>query len=86
MSAGRSLASAIRRAVLGADAAPALVRRKGKVTSVAPLEVYLPGMAAPDLGLPANRLASYSPVVGDRVSILQSDGDLLVLGKLISGG
>lgn len=83
----RPLAQAIRLAVTGPDAAPRERHRIGVVTSVSPLEVYLPGMTSPDPGLPASRVASYtSPAAGDRVLILQDDTDLAILGKLISGG
>lgn len=77
----------IRDALRDPDRDPSVRRRIGKVTSTAPLEVALAGMTVPpDAGLPASRIASYTPVVGDRVLILQDDTDLAIVGRLISGG
>jgi hypothetical protein len=56
--------------------------RVGKITSTSPLEVSLGGAT----GLSASRLASYTPTLGDLVLILQTDTDLVIKGKLVSGG
>lgn len=50
------------------------------VTNVAPLEVTLIGASQ---GSPAKRLASYTPVLNDKVDVVQRGSSLLVQGKVI---
>lgn len=70
-------------AITSPETRPALRMTTATVTSVTPLEVNVDGQG----GLPASRLASYSPVVvGDAVSVIINDGDIQIQGKLISGG
>lgn len=70
-------------ALLAADAADSLTLRIGTVTGTSPLEVNVGGQA----GLTASRLSSYSsPGTADLVAVIQTKTDLLILGKIISGG
>ena len=56
--------------------------RVGTVTSTSPLEVALGGQS----GLSSARLSSYTATLNDQVLILQSEPDLIILGKILSGG
>ena len=56
--------------------------RVGTVSGTSPLEVTLAGVS----GLSAARLSGYTPAVNDLVLILQLEPDLIILGKIISGG
>ena len=51
----------------------------GTVTSASPLEVQLDSS---DTATPALRLASYTPVLADRVAVIVQGGQSLVLGKV----
>jgi hypothetical protein len=50
------------------------------VTQVSPLWVRLDSAPSPT---PALRLASYTPVLGDRVSVVRQGSQMNVLGKFI---
>lgn len=52
---------------------------RGVVKTVAPLVVILD---SGDAELPALRLASYSPIAGDRVAVDQLGAQLVILGKV----
>lgn len=52
----------------------------GTVTQASPLLVQLDSSAT---AVPALRLSSYSPVVADRVAVVQMGSRLVVLGKVI---
>lgn len=54
----------------------------GTVTSTNPLEVTLGGGTS----LSASRLSTYTRNPGDRVLILQTETELVVLGKLVNDG
>ena len=56
--------------------------RVGTVTSTSPLEVSLGGQS----DLSSARLSSYTATLNDQVLILQSEPDLIILGKIVSGG
>lgn len=58
------------------------IMRVGTVTSTSPLEVTLAGGTT----LSAARLAAYTATLSDTVLILQTETDLIILGKIISGG
>lgn len=51
----------------------------GVVKTVTPLTVQLD---SGDAELPAKVLATYAPVIGDRVAWLRTDSGLLILGKV----
>ena len=53
----------------------------GTVTQASPLLVRLDTSATP---MPSVRLASYAPVVGDRVSVDRQGSQLLTLGKTVA--
>lgn len=53
----------------------------GTVTTASPLAVTLGGAATPFTN--CKRLASYTPVIGDKVSVLRFGPDLIVLGKIV---
>jgi len=50
------------------------------VETVSPLTVTLDSS---DTAVPAQRLSSYAPVLGDRVAAVRLGGQLLVLGKVV---
>jgi hypothetical protein len=56
--------------------------RVGTVTSTSPLEVALGGQS----GLSSARRSSYTATLSDQVLILQSEPDLIILGKIVTGG
>ena len=72
-------------ALLGSDKADRQVFRVGTVTktiaSGGALEVTLAGGTT----LTSANLASYTPTIADTVLILQTDSDLCIMGKLVSG-
>ena len=55
------------------------VKRTATVDGTAPLTITLSGR----VGVPARRLASYTPTVGHHVLVLQEGGDLVVLGQIV---
>lgn len=68
--------------LLSGDAEDTVRFRVALVTSSSPLEITMGGQG----GLSASRCAAYSPSFGDRVLVLQSNTDLVIIDRLISGG
>ncbi len=68
--------------LLPADATDALALRVGTVTDDSPVEVNIGGVD----GLTAAHLASYTPVIADVVLVAQTKTDLIILGKITTGG
>lgn len=64
-------------AVLATATGEGAVLRQGTVTQASPLLVRV---GAATTAVPATALATYAPVVDDVVSVLEQDGDRLVLG------
>ncbi len=52
----------------------------GTVTGASPLLVHLDGSTS---AKPSLHLASYAPAVGDRVVVVEFDGQILTLGKYL---
>lgn len=68
--------------LLPSDKAEAAAFRVGTISDDSPVEVDIGGAT----GLNASYLNTYTPVIGHNVLVLQTDTDLIIFGRILSGG